>query len=630
MGNEKYLEAYLDESGELLEKLDAKLVELEESGGGVDELFRIFHTLKGSSASMGFEDVATLSHRLEDVLGRVREGELKVSPELVDFLLEGSDGLRAMIDAETGGGAQDNRGAALIEKARKYLGEQGAGVKAAMKLDLGLTVAEEGKLKKLKEPLWKLSLKISAESAFKGARALLLLRELGKIATIHKQQPQTVVFHNDDYDGSMLLLFSSKLSEKELEAKLKEQVLLEVESYTLEPYHFEEKQVHNNNHRRGNGSIRVEAAKIDELLNLAGELVIGQAQLDRKVEQLNDDELKQLAANSDRLILDLQAAVMKVRMVPLDSVFGRFPRLIRDLSRELGKEVNFRLEGTETEVDRTVAEGLVDPLMHLLRNAIDHGIEKPQLRKAQGKEEKGEIVLAAAQEGESVLITVQDDGKGIDPQSVRESALEKNLVTPERLAEMTDHEVLNLVFFPGLSTVKDVTDVSGRGVGMDVVRSTIESLGGVVSVESIPGEGTRTTIRLPLTLAIVRALLVQVGEEIYAIPLSQIVELVNLSNTQTQNVRGQECLYYNEKVVSLFDLGALLEVPGYSPRAPRVVLIDCGQQYIGCRVDQYLGQENIVVKAVGGYLPQLPYLGGATILGDGKVVLILDGRNLVA
>ncbi len=631
MQNKKYLDAYLDESGELLERLDGQLVELEASGAGIDELFRIFHTLKGSSASMGLEQVATLSHRLEDVLGQVRDGKLEASPELVDFLLSGADGIRALIAQETGSGPTFGRYGELIEQAMAFLGQKEEGsqhAKAASGLQLELSAKEE---EQAQEPLWQLSLRIAEDCPFKGARALLIIRELGKLGKVHKYAPASSQFHNDNYDGSLVAIFSTALPHDKLEAELESKVLTDVTAHRLEPYIGQRQ--NRTNGKRTNGSIRVEAAKLDRLLNLAGELVIGQAQLDRIAGQLGDDQLKGVAANSQRLILDLQDAVMKVRMVPLESVFGRFPRLVRDLSRELEKKVEFVLEGTDTEVDRTVAEGLLDPLMHLLRNAMDHGIEQPQLRLAQGKSETGRVTLGAAQEGEAVTITVEDDGKGIDSASVRESALAHGLVTEERLEEMTDHELLNLVFFPGLSTAKNVTDVSGRGVGMDVVRSTIESLGGVVSVESSPGEGTRTTIRLPLTLAIVRALLVQVGGETYAIPLSQIVELVNVGSREIQNVRDQECFLYREEVVGIYDLGQVLDVPGYRPdptRAKRIVLIDCGQRLVGCRVDQYLGQENIVVKAVGGYLPQLPFLGGATILGDGQVVLILDGRNLVA
>lgn len=632
MKNTQYLNAYLDESGELLERLDAKLVELEASGGGVDELFRIFHTLKGSSASMGLELVANLSHRLEDVLGKVRDGELNVSPELVDFLLSGADGIRATISQETGDGPAFDKYQELIQKATAFLGLKGEETTQVVNtfIQLELSASEEEKARKTGDQIWQLVLRIAQDCPFKGARALIVIRELEQLGKVHKYAPSISDFNQDSYDGSLAVIFTTGLSQGELEKELAAK-LTDVAAHRLQQYVKEQRQTGNG--KRTNGSIRVEAAKLDRLLNLAGELVIGQAQLDRMARKLENDNLKQVVANSERLILDLQDAVMKVRMVPLEAVFGRFPRLIRDLTRELGKKVDFVLEGTDTEVDRTVAEGLPDPLMHLLRNAMDHGIEPPEIRLAQGKSEVGRVTLRAAQEGESVTITVEDDGAGIDSASVRASAIEHGLVREEQLAEMSDHEVLNLVFFPGLSTAKKVTDVSGRGVGMDVVRSTIENLGGVVSVESTPGEGTRTTIRLPLTLAIVRALLVQVGPEVYAIPLSQIVELVNVPAGETQNVRGRECFLYGEKVVGLYDLAEVLEVPGHSfekSSVRRVVLLDCGQRIIGCRVDQYLGQENIVVKAVGGYLPQLPYLGGATILGDGQVVLILDGRNLVA
>lgn len=627
MKNQQYLEAYLDESSELLEKLDSRLVEFEASGDGVDELFRIFHTLKGSSASMGFERVALLSHRLEDILGLVREGKLAVSSDLVDFLLQGADGIRKLIAEETEGGEVCANYQDLLRQAEAFLGDRGEEAPEAAHLPSVKLELTDRERKQAAGALWKLSLQLAEDCPLKGARSLLILKGIEELGKVLKSHPAGSALESESYDGSLVVIFSSSLSWGELERRLTEKVLTEVAAYRLEQYDAPKQ---GNGNGKRTTSIRVEAAKLDQLLNLAGELVIVQAQLDQLAGSEENDALKQVAADNQRLIMDLQAAVMKARMVPLTSVFGRFPRLVRDLARELNKKVELVILGSETEVDRTVAEGITEPLLHLVRNAIDHGIERPELRKAKGKEETGRVILQASQEGEAVLISVEDDGAGIDVESVRRTALERGLVTESQLEKLSDHEIMNLIFLPGLSTNEEVTDVSGRGVGMDVVRSTIEDLGGVVSAVSTPGEGTKITIRLPLTLAIVKALLVGVGSETYAIPLSQIVELVRLAPEDLQDVRGQDCFFYDEQVVGLYDLAELLEVPDKKcSKVHKVVVIDCGQRLIGCCVDEFLGQQNIVVKAIGGYLPQYPYLGGATILGDGQVVLILDGRNLV-
>ena len=378
--------------------------------------------------------------------------------------------------------------------------------------------------------------------------------------------------------------------------------------------------------------MRVDAEKLDSLLNLVGELVINKTRLQQIGLSNQLQELSEATEQMDRVTTDLQGIVMKLRMVPVGNVFNRFPRMVRDLSHSLGKEINLIIQGEETEMDRTVIDEIGDPLVHLLRNSIDHGIEKPEERIAAGKNPVGEVRLIARHEGNNILLMVTDDGKGLKPEVIKQKALEKGLVTKTELDAMEPNEILKLIFMAGFSTAETVTDVSGRGVGMDAVRTKIENLGGALELDSTPGQGTRVRIRLPLTLAIIQALLVQVHEETYAIPLGSIDSTINITPEDIRTIQQQEVILLRGQIIPLVRLGrslGILDAAGFEDgQELYVVIVQSGDHKIGLLVDALVGQQEIVIKSLGKILTGIRQIAGATILGDGQVVLILDVNAL--
>jgi len=379
-------------------------------------------------------------------------------------------------------------------------------------------------------------------------------------------------------------------------------------------------------------SVRVDIDKLDTLLNLVGELVINKTRLEQIGITHKLADLVDTIEQMDRVTSDLQAVVMKVRMVPIGQVFNRFPRMVRDLSRDLGKEVNFIIQGEETELDRTVIDEIGDPLVHLLRNAIDHGIEHPEERRSKGKNPVGEIRLVARHEGNNVIIIVEDDGAGINPDIIKAKAVEKGIISQTDADKMDQTEAIRLVFFPGFSTAKTVTDVSGRGVGMDAVKTKIESLGGMIDVETKVNSGSRFKIRLPLTLAIIQALLVDVCQEIYAIPLGSIDSTINITPSDIKTIQNQEVILLRGQIIPIVRLAKVLNSPESCHTEQSelfVVIVHMGEHKAGVVVDTLIGQQEIVIKSVGKLLAGIKVIAGATILGNGQVALILDVGSLM-
>ncbi|HWQ62176.1 MAG TPA: chemotaxis protein CheA, partial [Negativicutes bacterium] len=391
------------------------------------------------------------------------------------------------------------------------------------------------------------------------------------------------------------------------------------------PAHVEKKM-------RGGQSVRVDIDKLDTLLNLVGELVINKTRLEQIGLSHHLVDLTETIEQMDRVTTDLQTVVMKVRMVPVGQVFNRFPRMVRDLSRDLNKEINLIIQGEETELDRTVIDEIGDPLVHLLRNAIDHGVEEPAEREAKGKNPVGEVRLIARHEGNNVIIMVEDDGAGVNPEVIRQKAVEKGMITAAEAEKMDNAEAVRLLFLAGFSTAKVVTDVSGRGVGMDAVKTKIESLGGMVDVDTKVNEGSKFTIRLPLTLAIIQALLVKVSEEIYAIPLGSIDSTINITPGDIKTIQNQEVILLRGQIIPIVRLGNVLGVPAAAADSQEelyVVIVHMGDQKAGVIVDTLIGQQEIVIKSLGKLLASIKVLAGATILGDGRVALILDVGSLM-
>jgi len=391
--------------------------------------------------------------------------------------------------------------------------------------------------------------------------------------------------------------------------------------------------------KRPTETIRVEVERLDNLMDLVGELVLGRNRLlqlvsDMKASDNTDDLLRELdEANSqvDFITTELQTAVMHTRMVQMGRVFNKFPRVVRDLAKEFGKEIDLVIEGEETELDKSLVEEISDPLVHLVRNAADHGLETPEIREAAGKPRRGRMRLAAAHEGNHVVIEIEDDGAGIDIERVKQKALERGLVTEQEAAEMTDTQAFELLFQAGFSTAKKLSKVSGRGVGMDVVKTNISRLNGTITITSTPGQGARFTLKLPLTLAIIQSLLVRVGAETFAIPLHAVVEVVGLTHKAVSTIRGREVITLRDQVLPLLRVGEVLDVEGYEPDKERTsaVIVDIANQRLGLVVDTLMGQKEIVIKPLGNYLKKVAGVAGSTIMGDGRVIMILDMGELV-
>ncbi len=581
------LQEYLTECDELVQGLDQDLVRLEtapEDPDVLNRVFRAFHTIKGTSGFMGLTQIVELTHHAEDVLNLLRKGERKVNRRTMDVLLAVLDQLRRML--------------ADLRNQTPKLYELGTLLGSLRQIQEGESANDRPMLGEI---LVAQKVITHAERAAVLEEAVTSERKLGEV-----------------------------LVEKKLASPSQVREALQQQAATPEP------------RAEGARTIRVDVAKLDALVNLVGELVLERnrlQQLQRDWSQMRIAAEKftpaftQSAARLSFLTEELQAASLRTRMVPIDMTFRRFPRLVRDLAISLGKEVDLEIHGEETELDKTVVEEIADPLMHLVRNALDHGIERPEERAAKGKPRKGTVRLEARQEGDHIIVQVSDDGAGIDPQRIAGKAVEKGLVTAERVRSMSAREILDLIFLPGFSTAEQVSDVSGRGVGMDVVRTNLERLNGVIEVHSEPGHGSLVTLRLPLTLAILPALLVEAEGDTYALPLRSVVEAIRVPAQEVHRVESSEVLRLRDRVIPLVRARSLFgssETPaGPGEAASReaqlcAVIIGVGEKRVGLVVDRLIGQEETVIKPLGSYLRHIPGVAGATIGGDGRVRLILD------
>lgn len=690
MDTNQYMVMFLEESREHLQTLNSCLLDLEhnpENLSVLNEIFRSAHTIKGMSATMGFTKIAELTHEMENVLDLLRKNQLEPSEEIVDTIFKCVDTLEQMVENVASGSDNEIDATDLIAKllsiakGEPVVGE-GSNKTEAKKAEVGTENTEDGKSNMAltemeiaiignaqKDGLQTLEIKVSLTEScvLKSARAYMVMNNLDEIGEVIKAIPSTDDLEQEKFDNSFQVLFvtdeevakveSSLMSISEIEKveitviNANEQVAAsaEIEIKIEEPLKVEvdknedkketktdsNKTATNNNVEKklkSGQSVRVDIEKLDSLLNLVGELVINKTRLEQIGITHRLTELVETIEQMDRVTTDLQSVVMKVRMVPVGQVFNRFPRMVRDLSRELEKEINLVIEGEETELDRTVIDEIGDPLVHLLRNSIDHGIELPEERKAKGKSAIGEVRLIARHEGNNVIIMVEDDGKGINADVIKRKAVQKGLITQVEADKMDNNEAVKLVFLPGFSTAEVVTDVSGRGVGMDAVKNKIESLGGLVDVETKLDEGSRFKIRLPLTLAIIQALLIKIQEEIYAIPLGSIDSTINISTDDIKTVQNQEVILLRGQIIPIIRLANLLNVPQKEENNSNdlfIVIVHMGDQKAGIIVDNLIGQQEIVIKTLGKLLAGIKVIAGATILGNGQVALILDVGTLM-
>mgnify|MGYP000972435285 FL=1 len=634
-----YLGVFIEEAKEHIESLEENLVKLEKEPYNQDliqAIFRSFHTIKGSSGSMGFQQMTELAHLLENLLDRVRRGEVSVSSSLIDLLLQGVDFLKRMLEEITKKGQEPDWNMEEIFSAlQDFRGEK-------EKDDSG--------------EYW-LTVKLASDCSMKGVRAYLVISRLQDSGIeVVNTVPSLSDLEGENFGQSFDILVRTALPPEEvvkIVGSVAEIERVEVKEGEKEKKNqIEEKEEKNTISLPGEQKIttnlkktvRVDVERLDSLLNLVGELVIDRTRLEDIIQRLKDYQelvqfreiLSDTTTHIGRVTNDLQMEIMKARMLPLAEVFNRFPRLIRDLARQSGKEIDFIIEGEETELDRSLLEEITDPLIHLLRNAVDHGIESREERINKGKPPQGKVILRAYQEENSVVIVVEDDGRGLDVEKIKDKVVGMGLVTPEEVSKMSEREIVDFIFYPGFSTSDEVTEVSGRGVGMDVVKRNIERVNGQVRVESQLGVGTTFYLRLPLTLAIIRALLVKVGESIYSIPLSDVVEIEKVEKKDTYWVNRVLTTLFRGKTIPLLWLEALLDSRKYNfisedeiPEVLYTVVVSASSSLAGLVVDEVLGEQEIVIKSLGSYMRDVRGLGGATILGDGGISLIIDVASLL-
>ena len=654
----QYLNVFMDECYEHLQVLNQSLLTLEKEPDNselLNSIFRAAHTLKGASATMGFNKMASVTHAMEDVLSLLRQKELEVTPEIINVLFDALDLLEILAKGITEGQEENIEVAGVLQGLKKYLAADLASERKEKEerrttLQLRYLPEEIEKIKAAVEgglALIHLSLTLEKDCLLKGARAFMILRELETQGEIVRTIPTAKELEDEKFDDDFIIGILSKKTvgvlvqfvEKMLDVKAVKGEVVEVDKLlverrgTVQSTTTTSDEPQKTSQVKASSSIsptvRVDIKKLDDLMNLVGELVITRSRLEQISLEKGDQLLGETVEHLSRLTLDLRDQVLKTRMVPVEQVFSRFPRLVRDLAKETGKEVELRISGAETELDRTVIDEIVDPLVHIIRNSVDHGIEEPSLRAERGKKEQGVVELRAYQTGNHVMISVTDDGRGMDPEKIKARALEKGFMTPEEIEGLEEEEILNLIFLPGFSTSKEVTDVSGREVGMDVVKTKISALGGVVQVSSVKGEGTTITIRLPLTLAIIQTLIVQLGEDVFAIPTGYIEQTISVARKDIRKLRNQEVAILRGEVIPLIRLQDFLGVPQAKNEHLEeldVVVVRNGERKLGCIVDTLLRQQDVVIKSLGSYLGNIDGIAGATILGNGKIALILDMR----
>ncbi len=669
-----YKDIFKAESEEHLQQLNESLLGLEQNPGEmefINIMFRSAHTLKGMSATMGFANIAELTHEMENLMDMVRKCQVTVNNSLIDILFECLDTLEALVENVDSGEevnithlqatlAQAMQGAlsgietqvqtlpvpnaahATHTNADTEVSPQTVSVGVQESTDTN-TESEHG------EQVLEIKVTLEASCVLKSARSTLVLINLTKMGEIIKCTPSQNDLEDEKFGLDFTVLLSTREKEEVIRGAIKK--ISEIHDIEITPMSNFDEHGHEKTNKHDASdpnesasgvkrsesvksiqSVRVNIERLDNLMNLVGELIINKIRLNQLASDLRAKNLDESLANLDRLTNEIQNEVMEARMVPIDQVFSRFPRMVRDLAKSEGKQVNLVIEGKEIELDRTVLDEIGDPLVHLLRNAVDHGIERAEDREKLGKPVAGFVGLSASRQRNSVVIEVQDDGKGMDPANMREIAIRKGLMTREEVDKLTDTDALNLIFLAGFSGAKVITDVSGRGVGMDAVKTKIEALGGTIKVSSVPGQGSSIKLQLPLTVAIIQSLMVTVAGETYAIPLANVVRDVGIKAADIKTIDGREVVLLRGEVLPLLRLHKVLDCPGEPEKKENliVVVVERMGSNIGFVVDMLLGQQEVIIKTLDNkLLKNTRGFAGATILGDGSVALILDIATLI-
>lgn len=652
--NNKYIEIFFAETDEYLQTLNECLLELEKNpddGSILDEIFRAAHTLKGMAATMGYNNMAELTHHMESVFEIFRSGKSSINSEIISLIFACLDKLSEIVEDLREGNVLEYDLKNLISQLDNVSNAQGQDAKDSTSKDakelneeiseVDLMIIHSAYERNYRA--YGINVKLSEDCVLKGARAYLIINGLDKKGEIIQSDPSTEVLESGEFDRVFKLIYITKLDKKsvidlvennleiesvdveELNKYLDDEFVAKDDSIVDKVIDNEDKNSHNTSQAShgSNQYIRVDLNKLDSFMNLVSELVIYRTRLENVSKQDKTSAINEPLEHVARITTELQDLVLKIRMQPVNVVLNRFPRMIRDLSKELNKDIELIIEGEDTELDRTVVSELSEPLVHLIRNAADHGIESGDRRAFLGKPSLGMIKLSAYQEGNRVIITIQDDGKGIDPEIIRQSAIKKEI----NIQGLTDKDLVNLIFHQGFSTLKEVTNISGRGVGMDVVRQKIESLGGDIDVSSQIDKGTTFIIKLPLTLSIIQALMVKVGENVFALPLGVIERVIKVEKDEIISTHGDEVYIYKNKAIPVVHVAERINIPDTEGNK-HIIIVLLGNQYYGLIVDELVGQQEIVIKKLGSVLKDTKEYLGATILGNGDITLILDTSNL--
>ncbi|WP_273325050.1 chemotaxis protein CheA [Vallitalea guaymasensis] len=681
----QYLEIFIEESKEHLQSLNESLLELEKNTDNVElinEVFRVAHTLKGMAATMGYKRMQKLTHDMENVLSEIRNGSIKVEANLLDVLFQCLDALEQYVDLIVESGSEgDNDNQNIIDKLNMILNNEVQETETANNtestndtsakeetlsdsekrkhLNINFTDFEKNAISKAYEEDFKvygITIYISESCVLKSARAFIVFRTLEKLGQVIKSYPAVQDIEDEKFDTDFSTFIVTKEDSSNIIKELssiaevtevltdeinipseQKQEVVEQQTNVVGNDKKANKEKNNTSNKtnlskpKTNRTVRVDIERLDTLMNLVSELIIIKNGLETIELKNTSQNFNEQIEYLERITTNLHDAVMKVRMVPIERVFNRFPRLIRDLSRKLNKKIELHMSGEETELDRTVIDEIGDPLVHLLRNAGDHGLETPDVRVKAGKDPVGNIDLRAYQDGNNVIIEVNDDGNGIDVSKIKNKAISNGVLSAEQADSMSDQEIIELLFRPSFSTAEKISDVSGRGVGLDVVKTKIEALGGDIEVKTELGKGSKFIIRLPLTLAIIQALMVNLGEEKYAIPLNTIQNIEDVLISDIKYIQNQEVINLRGHVIPIIRLHDKLDIPSVDAEKDSltVVIVNKGEKQAGIVVDSLIGQQEIVIKTLGKYLTNIKLIAGATILGDGEVALILDVNSLV-
>jgi two-component system chemotaxis sensor kinase CheA len=654
----QYLDLFLQEADEQIEVLEQETLKLERdpSPARLNAVFRAAHTLKGSSRAMGFANLADLTHVMEDVLDQLRAGRLVVSPEIADSLLNCQDGLRAMVERIRSGEGDNVDCAHQVATLKGFLKGDSGPAKPVAAPEIPEAPDEvlallEGDAEE--RQVFAVQVTLVKDCVLKSVRAMMALQRLAELGEVVGTSPNRDQIDSEEFDDTFVAYVRGEFQPEMIRTSLTS--LAEIADVALRNVRPEKRQAQTTNgapedpapsgaaapkRNEAGQTVRVDVARLDNLMNLVGELVIDRTRiaqigsdLSARFNDPNIDALAETVTHIGRITSDLQDQIMKARMMPIETVFNRFPRVVRDLAKKLDKEVKIVVQGGETELDRSVLEVIGDPLLHIIRNSIDHGIEPPHERTAAGKPASGLLSVSARHLENHIVIEIEDDGRGIDVDRIRAKAVSHGLITADQAAKLNDKEALQFIFASGLSTAAEVSEISGRGVGMDIVRSNIQRLGGLIDLETAQGQGTKFTLRLPLTLAIIRGLLVEVGENIYVLPLGSVVETLRVTEDEIQAVNQSEVIVIRGCTTPLLRLRRLLGIEPDAAAAREghefVVIVGLADQRVGLVVDRLVGEQEVVIKSLSRFCGEVSGISGATILGDGNVALIIDVNGVV-